>query len=84
MITYYILARDKTGSEKRYEPLAVIEHQGQMTSAGEGQGHYICDIKNKDDQAWYRTNDNKNPIKISNNNVTKKPVVVLYKKLLNY
>ena len=54
-----------------------------MTEKGEGQGHYICDIKNKEDQLWYRTNDNHNPVPISINNVTKHPVVVLFKKIIN-
>ena len=75
--------RDEIGTESGYEPLAIIEHQGQMTKKGEGQGHYICDIRNKEDQLWYRTNDNHNPVPISINNVTKHPVVVLFKKIIN-
>lgn len=61
--------------------MAIIEHQGQMTQDGEGQGHYICDVKNLEDQNWYRTNDNKNPVQISVGNVTKNAVVVLFHKL---
>ena len=61
------------------EPIALIEHQGQMTSDGEGQGHYICDVKTKDNY-WFRTNDNKLPVPVLQNNVSKKSAVVLYKK----
>ena len=75
--------RDEKGSESSYQPLAIIEHRGQMTEKGEGQGHYICDIKSKEDKLWYRTNDNQNPVQISINNVTNHPVVVLFQKLIN-
>ena len=60
--------------ESTFEAVALIEHQGQMTSDGEGQGHYK-------DNHWYRTNDNKSPAKISQEYVSKKSVVVLYKKI---
>ena len=76
-----LLFRDKTGSVCSYEAISVIEHQGAMTSDGEGQGHYICDVKHKSTQTWYKTNDNDNPLPISISNVTKRAIVVLYKKL---
>ena len=62
-----------------FEAIACIEHQGQMTRDGEGQGHYICDVKAKDNQ-WYRTNDNDSPVQISKQHVSKKAAVVLYRK----
>ena len=71
--------RDKTKSEACFEPLAVIEHRGSMTRDGEGQGHYICDIKSSISKTWYRTNDNNDPIPISKGSVTKNGVVILYK-----
>ena len=71
--------RDNCGLEGIFEPIALIEHQGRMTSDGEGQGHYICDVKTKDNY-WFRTNDNQLPVHISQNNVSKKSVVVLYRK----
>ena len=58
----------------------MIEHKGQMTADGEGQGHYTCDVKTKDG-SWYRTNDNKIPSQISRNNLSKRSVVVLYSKI---
>ena len=62
-----------------FEPIALIEHQGKMTIDEEGQGHYIRDIKTKDNY-WFRTNDNKLPVPVLQNNVSKKSAVVLYKK----
>ena len=64
-----------------YEPIAVIQHQGSMTADGDAQGHYICDVKWKDYNSWFRTNDNLIPISVLSENVTKKPVVVIYKRI---
>ena len=52
-----------------------------MTRDGEGQGHYICDVKQGSTQTWYKTNDNESPIPVSINNVTKCAIVILYKQL---
>ena len=54
-----------------------------MTQDGDGQGHYICDIRRKDSDcdAWFRTNDNMMPVKLLPKDVTKKAVVVLYKRI---
>ena len=71
--------RDKNKSEAWFEPLAVIEHRGSMTRDGEGQGHYICDVKSNISKTWHRTNDNNDPISISRGCVTKNGVVILYK-----
>ena len=51
--------RDESGTDASFEPIAVIDHQGEMTRDGEGQGHYICDLIHKDSQNWYRTIDNR-------------------------
>ena len=48
-----------------------------MTADGDGQGHYICDVKTKEDDKWYRTNDNQIPVPILQQNVTKSGVVIL-------
>ena len=61
----------------------MIEHQGLMLDEGETRGHYICDLKEEKSQQWFRTNDNLQPVKISSDNVTKKPAVVLYKKMIS-
>ena len=72
--------RDKSKTEAKFEPVAVVQHSGTMTGDGEGQGHYICDVKCKKSKCWYRTNDNMDPVLISANNVTKKSIVILYKR----
>ena len=69
------------GTVARFEPIALIEHQGIMLSERETCGHYICDIKDDKSQLWFRTNDNRNPVEINVCDVTQKPVVVLYKKI---
>ena len=51
-----------------------------MTRDGDGQGHYICDVKCSQTNAWFRTNDNMDPHKINLASVTKNAVVVLYKR----
>jgi hypothetical protein len=50
-----------------------------MTTDGDAQGHYICDVKWKESETWFRTNDNMIPIPILSQNVTKNAVVILYK-----
>ena len=77
---YWINFRDKSRSVANFEALAVIEHQGNITRDGEGQGHYLCDIKSSKTNTWFRTNDNNVPLPISTDNVTKNGVVILYKK----
>ena len=52
-----------------------------MSEEGLTQGHYICDLKVKDSHIWFRTNDNQKPVPVSLSNVTKKPVVVLYRRI---
>ena len=64
-VTESIFYRDKSDEVSRYEPIALIDHQGSMLDEGETQGHYICDIKDKKSQLWFRTNDNEEPFKIS-------------------
>ena len=51
-----------------------------MTGDGEGQGHYVCDVKSSKSNSWFRTNDNNDPVPISHRSVTKNAVVILYKK----
>ena len=75
------ILRDAHDRFEEFEPIALIEHQGAMLEGGETCGHYICDLKDEKSQLWFRTNDNVTPFPINVHNVTKKPVVVLYKKL---
>ena len=39
----------ETDVNMKHEAIAVISHHGQMTADGEGQGHYIFDLKTKQD-----------------------------------
>ena len=64
-----------------YEAVAVIEYQGTLSRAGVSQGHYICDIKDKETNLWFRTNDNRNPFQIGTSQVSKKASAVLFKRL---
>ena len=73
--------RDSLGTFTAFEPIALVEHQGQMTQDGETQGHYICDLEDIESLTWFRTNDNQPPMAISLDCVTKTPVVVLYRKI---
>ena len=73
--------RDTAGSFAQFEPIALVEHQGQISQDGATQGHYICDLEDKETLKWFRTNDNQNPVPIDLTNVTKNPVVVLYIKI---
>ena len=52
-----------------------------MTTDGEGEGHYICDVKDRASEYWYRTNDNRNAVPILSENVTQNTSVVLYTKI---
>ena len=51
-----------------------------MTADGDAQGHYICDVKLRDSDKWFRTNDNKSPVPILKENVTKNGVVILFQR----
>ena len=72
---------DKSREFAPFEPIALVEHQGQMSEDGETQGHYICDLEDKQTLVWFRTNDNQEPIPISLDNVTKNAVVILYRRI---
>ena len=75
-----MLFRDNLGIRSTFKSIAVISHHGQMTTDGEGQGHYTCDVRTKDGQ-WYKTNDNEVPVKITKRKLSKKCAVVLYSKI---
>ena len=68
--------RDNSGVLATYETIAVIEFVGNVDSSG----HYKCDVKDKESGHWFRTNDNATPLIMNEENVSKLPNVVLYKK----
>ena len=51
-----------------------------MTTDGEGQGHYTCDVKTPDGH-WFTTNDNETPIHITKRKLSKKSIVILYSRI---
>ena len=69
-----------SGSDAVFEAIAVVEHQGSMTTDGEGQGHYICDVLEKRSKCWFRTNDNSYPVMTNKEQVTQNAYVVLLKR----
>ena len=75
-----IINRNTENGMDQFEAIAVVEYKGIISSTGESQGHYTCDIKYPNSQMWYRTNDSSIPFPIQPKNVSKYPYVVLYKK----
>ena len=47
--------RDSSRVFAHFEPIALVEHQGQMAEGGETQGHYICDLEDQETLRWFRT-----------------------------
>ena len=60
---------------------AVIEYSGRLTSTGESQGHYFCDVKDKETNLWFRTNDNSHPVKIGIAEVSKNGYAFLFQSI---
>ena len=52
-----------------------------MKQTGELEGHYLCDIKNKVSNKWFRTNDNSDPIPIRSFDVSQYGYVILFKRV---
>ena len=73
--------RDATGSQVWYEAISVIEHMGGLSSTGESGGHYICDVKDKASNRWFRTNDDRTPVQIRTSDVSENGYVVLFKRV---
>ena len=62
-----------------FEPIGILEHIGDVNARGESDGHYICDIKDKLSNYWFRTNDSQLPILLCTDDVTKLGYCILYK-----
>ena len=73
--------RDSLGGTHSFTPIACIEFQGTLSWSGDSRGHYICDVKTHQNKQWLRTNDNDEPKKIDEEQVSNLPYVVLYKKV---
>ena len=77
--TYSFICRDEGGFQTWYEPISVIEYRGRLTSTGQSQGHYICDVKDVVSNSW--TNDNCDPVQIQSSNVSQSGYVILFKRI---
>ena len=73
--------RETTDQVVQFEAVSIIEFQGSLRSSGDSQGHYICDIKDKSTNRWFRTNDNSIPVPIEVQDVSKFAYVMMYRKL---
>ena len=58
----------------------MIEFCASINSAGQSQGHYICDVQEQSSKLWFRTNDNSYPLEILEEQVTKQAYVILLKR----
>ena len=72
---------DTNGHGSQFEAVAIVEYQGRVRRTGDSAGHYICDIKDRASKKWYRTNDNKIPIPIEVDEVSRFAYVIMYKKI---
>ena len=79
----YFFYRDVQGDASSYGPIAMIEFSGSLNLAGESNGHYICDVQEKQSKCWYRTNDNAHPKPLLQKDVSKNSYVILYKRCDN-
>ncbi len=71
---------DMKGTVGHFKPLAIIHHSGNVVGQST-QGHYRADVKNKDNQDWYRTSDNEPPQQLMKNGLTNMGYIFLYKKV---
>ena len=69
--------RDAHGCNGWYNPIGVIEHTGHLQASGTSQGHYVCDVKEKRTNLWYKTNDDSYPIQIDVTEVSKHAYAIL-------
>ena len=65
----------------KYEAIAVVIFTGRVDSFGQSHGHYTCDVKDKETNTWFRTNDSTDPVPIESKDVSKIPYVVLYNRI---
>jgi hypothetical protein len=70
---------DINGEYAMFSPIAIIHHSGNVRG-DTTQGHYRADVKNKEENCWYRTSDNDPPENLSDKGLTKMGYIFLYKK----
>ena len=65
-----------------YEPVSIIEFRGSVSrTTGESRGHYVCDVKDKNSNLWYRTNDDRSPRLLNIADLSRYGYVFLYKRV---
>ena len=72
--------RDAGDCREWYEAISVVEFNGTLSPTGDSVGHYICDVKDSTSSTWFKTNDDKHPVPISNSEVSKYGYIVLFKR----
>jgi hypothetical protein len=70
-----------SGDDAEYQAISIIEFEGSINSAGQSQGHYICDVEEQSSKFWFRTNDNCYPEPILLEDVSKNAYVILLKRI---
>ena len=68
------------GEQFIYDPIAIVEFQGQVDDSGTSSGHYICYVKDSLDEEWFFTNDNYVPQLVNEEDISNLPYVTLYKR----
>ena len=76
-----IFLRDAFGEDTWYEPISVIEHKGTISGSDMSSGHYICDIKEKTTNNWYRTSDDSYPLFIDSADVSQLSYAILFQRI---
>ena len=81
--TNYSNCRDFEGKNYFYQPIAIVDYQGNFSTNGDNEtsGHYTCDVRDKTSNMWFRTNDDCVPVQISQEEMTKNAYLVLYEKM---
>ena len=70
---------DSNGFPRTYTPISIIFHRGGIEPRAGSIRHYLCDVKSKYDQRWYRTSDESLPEVLDEPSVTKMGYVILYR-----
>ena len=71
--------KDSLEQDAEFEPIAVIHHQGHVSSNNDTVGHYRADILNPVSRQWFQTSDDEAPKLVSQ--PSKKGYILIYKKL---
>ena len=48
---------------------------------GSSSGHYVCDVKEKSSNLWYRTNDKTLPLEINTDSVSTQGYAILLRRI---